>query len=66
MKIAIKKTQDAPKLRPALRLASHCHMEIKVLDKRTFVSYTIAVACLVVKRPFASYRKNRTSYDRLS
>ena len=39
----------------------HCvlrHTEIKALDERMFVSYTIVVAMLVVKSSFASYRRN--------
>ena len=44
----------------------HCvlrHTEIKALDERMFVSYTIVVAMLVVKSSFASYRRNSASCD---
>ena len=44
----------------------HCvfrHTETKALDERTFVSYTIVVAMLVVKSSFAFYRRNSASYD---
>ena len=47
-------------------IGQHCvlrHTEIKTLDERTFVSYTIVVAMLVVKSSFASYRRNSASYD---
>ena len=44
----------------------HCvlrHTEIKALDERMFVSYTIVIAMLIVKSLFASYRRNSASYD---
>ena len=47
-------------------IGQHCvllHTEIKALDERMFVSYTIVVVMLFVKRSFAAYRRNSASYD---